>query len=172
MSRSQRHLFSSRADIFCEMAAVAGGGLGLQQLQPPAAPVAETVPKLTVVSWKFVMIDSLQHVEWTVKCEGMKGIFINYPMLYLYRGSSWRPLIKQPLFIISDVDGQYTFQTPFDQNELDKNRHELKFWCVAVALMTPFCDLPLPICHNPTGCMPDKAINITLRPGKRFLCCK
>ena len=45
MSRSQQHLFSSRADIFREMA-VAGGGLGLQQLQPPAAPVAKTAQEI------------------------------------------------------------------------------------------------------------------------------
>jgi hypothetical protein len=154
--------------------AVAGGGSGLQQLQPPAAPVAETVPKLTIVSWKFVMIHSVQHVEWTVKCEGMKGIFNKYPILWLYRGNSFNPLIKQPLFIFSDVDGQYIFKAPFDQKELDRNRHELQFWCVAVALMTTFCALPLPMCHNPTGCIPEKrkvcSTKNTLHPGKRFLC--
>lgn len=177
MSRSQRHLVSSCADIFCEMA-VAGGGLGVpvQELQPPAA--SETVPKLTVVSWKFLMIDSVQHVEWTVKCEGMKGIANKYPDLWLCRGNSF--LTKRPLYLfdVSDVDGQYTFQAPFDQKELDKNRHELQFWCVAVALMKPFCALPLPMCHNPTGCAPEKRFGlgsftnmyITLSPGNRFLC--
>lgn len=131
MSRSQRHLVSSRADIFCEMAN-AGEGLGVpvQQLQPVAS---ETVPKLTVVSWKFLMIDSVQHVQWTVKCEGMKGIAINYPDLWLYRGNSW--VTKQPLFNVSDVDGQYTFQAPVDKKwDLERNRHELQFRCVAIAL--------------------------------------
>jgi hypothetical protein len=168
MSRSRPH-------PFCEMA-IAGGGLGVpvQQLQPPAAP--ETVPQLTVVSWKFLMIDSVQHVEWTVNCKGMKGIANRYPDLWLCRGNSF--LSKRPLFNVSDVDGQYTFQAPFDQKELYKSRHDLQFWCVVVALMKPFCDLPLPMCHNPTGCPPEKRfglgpftnMDITLSPGNRFLC--
>jgi hypothetical protein len=109
--------------------AVAGGDV--HQMQPLAAPETSIcVPQITVVSWKYLMIESVKHVEWTVKCEGMKDN--KFPDLRLYCGQTF----LGSLLNIPCIDSQHTvtFRAKVDQNHVDQNRHELRFWCVATAL--------------------------------------
>jgi hypothetical protein len=91
------------------------------QLQPKAAS-GPSEPKMTVLSWKFVTVEEVEKVEWTVECAGMNHS--KYCYLYLYyldRTKVGDVLLDNP------CDGQHTFCAVINPKLDNENRHSWVF---------------------------------------------